>query len=137
MASKKEIKEYTKIKLDEMKKKRLSAKGLEFYTDKHIEDKFLKLIFEKLVSKSWRDVPSIYIIESEEIEEVTPASIKVALSHMNDDIIEIYNKNKEIENYNRKIDDRYESFCTEMLLIGNGQLADFAKAFIESLTEVK
>ena len=138
MASKKEIKEYTKIKLDEMKKKKESkTKDFEFYCNKHIEDKFLRLIFENIVRIDWRAGPDTYIIEDEAMRESAPASIKAALIDMNNDIVEIYNKIKEIEKYNKTIDEKYKNFCTEMLLIGNGQLADFAKAFIESLHEVE
>lgn len=137
MASKKEIKEYVKIKLDGIKKKQIQRESISVYADKYIKDEFLRTIFSNgaITEEEWKK--SFPISLRSQYESIAPTYIKDMIEEINKGRLNTYNKNKEIELFNSKIDNRYKDFCTEMLLVGNGQLADFAKAFIESLTEVK
>lgn len=136
MASKKEIKEYVKIKLEKVKKEKISYPNEKDYLNKYTEDKFLIKIFDMITRRNWNGTFQSIFIEPE-IAAVAPAIMHTAVSDINKEREVIYNKNKEIEQYNSKIDEKYKDFFTEMLLVGNGQLADFAKAFIDSLTDVK
>ena len=136
MASKKEVKEYVKIQLEKVKKKKISYPDENGYFNKYTEDKFLREVFNMITTRNWNGTfQSISI--APEISAVAPALMHTAVFDINKEREAIYNKNKEIEQYNSTIDEKYKDFCTEMLLIGNGQLADFAKAFVDSLTDVK
>lgn len=136
MASKKEIKEYTKIQLEKLKKERISYPNEKGYLDRYTEDKFLRKAFNMMTRRDWNEDFDTISIDSEIVDAV-PALIKEGIIDINKERELVYNKNKEIEEYNKAIDEKYKNFCTEMLLIGNGQLADFAKSFIESLKEAE
>lgn len=137
MASKKEIKEYVKIQLEKIKKQKINYPNEKEYLRKYTEDKFLIEVFDMLLRRSWNNgiFQEVYI--QSDMAAIVPAIMHTAVFDINKDREAIYNKNKEIGKYNNSIDEKYKDFCTEMLLVGNGQLADFAKAFISSLTEVK
>lgn len=135
MASKKEIKEYVRIKLEKIKIPKIDYPSEKDYLNKYTEDKFLIAMFDTITRRDWNGRVHDILID-QEIAAVAPAIMHTAVSEMNKEREVIYNKNKEIDNYNNRIDEKYKNFCTEMLLIGNGQLADFAKAFVESLNEV-
>lgn len=135
MASKKEIKEYVKIKLEKIKIPKINYPNEKDYLNKYTEDNFLIAVFDMITRRDWNG--QVYdIMIDQEIAPIAPAIMHTAVFDLNKEREAIYNKNKEIDNYNNRIDEKYKNFCTEMLLIGNGQLADFAKAFIESLNEV-
>ena len=89
-----------------------------------------------ITRRDWNGRFQAISIDSEIVDAV-PALMREVVIDINKERELVYNKNKEIEEYNKTIDEKYKNFCTEMLLIGNGQLADFAKAFIESLHEVE
>lgn len=138
MASKKEIKEYVKIQLEKMKKGKTDRPDAKVYINKYTEDEFIVAIFENILRRDYKNsfaYTSVHIEDS--IEKVAPTYVKQAVADMNYERYLIYIKDKAIEKYNDSIDNKYKDFCTELLLVGNGQLADFAKSFIESLKEAK
>lgn len=65
------------------------------------------------------------------------AKIYDNVSHILNDVDTMYKNYKaecdEISEYNNKLRDLLSSFKEGMLLISNGDLADYAKAFIESV----
>lgn len=140
MASKKEIKEYVRIKLDKLKKKEVNYPSPDSYIGK-FNDEFLGTVFLRCIEKVYGNHTHtrhwIYWEISRDLKNVVPRVMIEVVDELNKDITDIYNKNKEIDAYNNGIDAKYKNFCTELLLIGNGQLSDFAKAFIESLNEVE
>lgn len=138
MASKKEIKEYVKIQLEKMKKKKIDCPDAKVYINKYTEDEFVVAIFKNILRCDYKNSSSyVSMCIEDSIEKVAPTYVKQAVADMNYERYLIYMKDKEIEKYNDSIDNKYKDFCTELLLVGNGQLADFAKSFIESLKETK
>lgn len=135
MASKKEIKEYVRIKLEKIKIPKINYPNEKDYLNKYTKDNFLIEVFNMITRRDWNGSFQCISID-QEIAPMAPAIMHTAVFEINKEREVIYNKNKEIDNYNNGIDGKYKNFCTEMLLVGNGQLADFAKAFIESLNEV-
>lgn len=136
MASKKEIKKYVKLKLEKIKKKDIEYPSPESYTGK-FEDAFLGAVFLRCIERDTSTVHWLTYEISNYLKDVVPRTMIEVVDELNKDITDIYNKNKEIYSYNKEIDRIYKNFCAEMLLVGNGQLVDFAKAFIESLNGVK
>lgn len=140
MASKKEIKEYVRIKLEKIKKKEVKYPSPESYIGK-FEDAFLGAVFLRCIERVYGDHTHtvnwlLYDINGN-LKDVAPRVMIEVVDELNKDITDTYYKNKAMVKYNNDIDEKYKNFCTEMLLVGNGQLADFAKAFIESLNEVE
>lgn len=135
MASKQEIKEYVRFKLYGLKKKDIEYPSPESYMGK-FEDKFLGAVFLRCIERDTRTIHWLTYEISNYLKDIAPRIMIEVVEELNKDITDTYHKNKEIKKYNDDIEKKYKNFCTEMLLIDNGQLADFAKAFIESLNEV-
>jgi hypothetical protein len=134
MASKKEIKEYVKIKLEEKKKETMPQPDYTKHFVNNIEDCFLRELVVVQVAQDYAcnnplGYRKLYI--NGFTDKMLPVHVFKALYEANSEREHVAKCNKEIKEYNAKIDKIYDTFCVEMLLVGNKDLADFASKFIE------
>ena len=134
MASKKEIKEYVKIKLDEKKKKTISQPDYTKHFVNNIEDWFFRELVVVQVAQDYSHSNDLgyrrLYINGFADEKILPVNVFKALYEANREREHVAKCNKEVSEYNAKIDKIYDTFCVEMLLVGNKDLAEFASKFI-------
>lgn len=134
MASKKEIKEYVKIKLDEKKKKGIPQPDYKTHFVNNIEDCFLRELVINQVQLDWSHSNSLgyrKLCINGFTDKTLPVNVLKALNEANSEREYVARCNEEVNGYNAKINKIYDTFCVEMLLVGNKDLADFASNFIE------
>ena len=143
MANKKEVIQWVTIQINKkMKKSDIDlSKNIENIVEKNIKDRIHRFfIINELRTYSRFDeklglcVPSI----SDKVEKLCmEARIYDSIRHVLYEVDTMYENYKaeidEINMYNDKLKDLLASFKEGMLLISNGDLADYAKAFIESI----
>ena len=134
MASKKEVKEYVKIKLEEKKKGIISQPDYTKHFVNNIEDLFLRELVVNQVAQDYLNTDlgyrKLYISDFAD-GKMLPVNVRKALNEANNEREYVAKCNEEIREYNAKIDKIYDTFCIEMLLVGNKDLAEFASKFIE------
>lgn len=133
MASKREIKEYVKIKLNEKKKKGIPQPDYKTHFVNNIEDLFFRELVLTQVSQDYSynlEYRKLYINGFAD-EKILPVNVLKALNEANSEREYVARCNEEVSEYNAKIDKIYDTFCVEMLLVGNKDLAEFASKFIE------
>ena len=134
MASKKEVKEYVKIKLEEKKKGAMPQPDYTKHFVDNIEDLFLRELVVSQVCQDYLDIDLGYrklYISGFADGKMLPVNVRKALNEANNEREHVAKCNKEIREYNAKINKIYDTFCVEMLLVGNKDLAEFASKFIE------
>ena len=143
MANKKEVIQWVTIQINKkMKKSDIDlSKNIENIVEKNIKDRIHRFfIINELRTYSRFDeklgwwIPSI----SDKVEKLCmEARIYDSIRHVLYEVDTMYENYKaetdEINIYNNKLKDLLASFKEGMLLISNGDLADYAKAFIESI----
>ena len=140
MASKKEIKEYVKIKLEEKKKKIIPQPDYTKHFVNNIEDLFFRELVVVQVAQEYSyknplEYHKLYISGFAD-EKILPVNVLKALNEANSEREYVARCNEEVSEYNAKIDKIYDTFCVEMLLVGNKDLAEFASKFIEEAGNV-
>ena len=149
MANKKEIIKYVEIKLKEMKENikrnnkidklpvdivhevadELGIFDVLSNTNEYFNNSYklknVRLDYNSF-KKRWSDV----VIGDDVLNKQTKRMLEKMATERYDKICE---HNEKINKIAEGLDKKLEVFKTEMLLVGNGELVDYAKAFIESL----
>ena len=144
MANKKEIIKWVEIQINKKLKKRTDIdfyKNIEKIVEEHIKDPIYRYFINRaLINHSrYDEVLSMYIpsISDGKSKLCVEAKIYDDVINVLNDVDTMYENYKaeldEISAYNDKLRDLLSSFKEGMLLISNGDLADYAKAFIESI----
>lgn len=146
MANKKEVIQWVEIQINKkMKMKKVSDvnfyENIENIVKEHIKDPIYRYFINNALHNNSRYdedlrlyVPSI----SDKVRELcVEAKIYDSVINILNEVDVMYANYKaetdEISEYNDKLRDLLASFKEGMLLISNGDLADYAKAFIESV----
>ena len=146
MASKKEIIQWVTIQIDK-KFKGLPEielnKKTENIIEKHIKDPIYRYTIKNAMLSNSRFNSELNMFVpyiGEKIKELcVEAKIYNSIINILNEVDIMYEdysaEADEVERYNNKLKDLLASFKEGMLLISNGDLADYAKAFIESIRE--
>ena len=145
MANKKEITQWVTIQI---KKKLKGVPTINFDNVVQIIEKNVKDVMYRYTIKKHMEYNSMYDDElkiwipklsDEMLKLCEEAGIYDNVVKILDEVKTLYKNHKieldDTDTYNNKLKDLLASFKEGMLLISNGDLADYAKAFIESIKE--
>lgn len=144
MANKKEIVKWVEIQINKRLKKVTDInfyENIEKIVEEHIKDPIYRCFINRALNSDSRydEELQMYIpaISDKVSKLCVEAKIYDSISHILNEVDTMYANHKaetdEIRAYNAKLKDLLASFKEGMLLISNGDLADYAKAFIESV----
>ena len=145
MANKKEIIKWVEIQINKKKKAlpRIDSNSISEIIDRHIKDPIYRYTIEKnmIGNSKYDEELQVYIptIDDNMKTLCVDAGIYSSVARVLDEVDTMHANHtievREIRMHNDKLNDLLASFKEGMLLISNGDLADYAKAFIESIKQ--